>query len=201
MADDLSSNRVFRELMDRVRRLETTIMLQNAAVTEGRLRFIGGLLRVDSGGRVEIVGTLQIDGTTNVTGSFNMTGTVDMQGNVTITGPLTVEGVWDLTGDGTIAGDVDLTGNMTIAAGGKLLAGGIEISEEDGGLIESLIQIHMRTPLLGVEGGIQVDQGAIFDGDVTMTSLIPIAQSEVPGSFIGAIMRDTSNRLRVVVGG
>lgn len=124
MADDLSSNGAFREVLDRLRILETTVMLQNAAVTEGRLRFIGGLLRVDSGGRVEIVGTLQIDGTTNVTGSFNMTGTVDMEGNVTITGPLTVEGLWDLTGDGTIAGNVEVTGDMKTVDGGRIIVSG-----------------------------------------------------------------------------
>lgn len=45
MVDDLSDiYRPLRELADRVRRLENTQLLSNASVTEGRLRFIGGLL-------------------------------------------------------------------------------------------------------------------------------------------------------------
>lgn len=96
MADDLSSDRVFRELMDRVRRLENTTMLQNAAVSEGRLRFIGGLLLIDSGGRLEVVGTF------------------DGNGDFTWSGP------WAFTGDGGIAGDVDITGNATVKGAGRI---------------------------------------------------------------------------------
>lgn len=103
MTDDLTSNTEYRRLVDRVRRLENTSMLQDASVSEGRLRFIGGTLRVDSGGRVEIEGTLQIDGATELTGTTQ------------ITGPLTVTGTWELEGDGEITGDVDLTGELTVA--------------------------------------------------------------------------------------
>lgn len=219
MADNLNSDNEFRNLKDRVRRLENTLMLQNSSISEGRMRFIGGLLRVDSGGRVEIVGTLQIDGSTIVTGTFDITGAVSMTGAVDITGPLTisgdvsmtgavgidgpltVSGEWEITGDGEIAGNVSLTGDMEIAEGGTFKAGGITISEEEGGLVESDIQINIRTPALDIEGGVRVDQAAVFDGNVTMNNLIPIAQSEVPGSFVGAIMRDSAKRLRVVVGG
>lgn len=188
-----------RQLKKLVDRIYNGAILENSSITDGRMRFIGGLLRIDSGGRVEIVGTLQIDGTTNVTGSFNMTGSVDMEGNVTITGPLTVEGVWDLTGDGTIAGDVDLTGNMTIGDGGTLQAGGITISEEGGGLIESLIQIVARTPLWKIEGGLRVGQGAVFDGNITATSLPPITSAAAGGAAPGTVYIDGSSQFRRVI--
>lgn len=118
MADDLSSNKVIRDLMDRVRRLEVATPLYSASVTDGRLRFIGGLLRVDSGGRVEIVGTLEIDGTTDITGPTTVTGTF------TVEGPLTVEGPWSLDGDGDITGDVSVTGDVDVESGGRVVVHG-----------------------------------------------------------------------------
>ena len=96
MADDLSSNNAFREILDRIRILETTTPLQNAAVSEGRLRFIGGLLLIDSGGRLEVVGTF------------------DGDGDFSWSGP------WAFTGDGAIAGDVDITGNATVKGDGRI---------------------------------------------------------------------------------
>ena len=96
MADDLSSNNAFREILDRIRTLETATTLQNAAVSEGRLRFIGGLLLIDSGGRLEVVGTF------------------DGNGDFTWSGP------WAFTGDGGIAGDVDITGNATVKGAGRI---------------------------------------------------------------------------------
>lgn len=190
-----------KRLERRVKSLETAPTLQNSSVTKGRLHFIGGELLIDAGGTLTVNGTLEVNGTTTITGTFRMTGSVDMEGNVTITGPLTVEGVWDLTGNGTIAGDVELTGNMTIADGGTFNAGGITISEEGGGLIESLIQILVRTPLWRVEGGLRVEQGAIFDGDITANSLIPIASSAAGGAVPGSVVIDGANRFRRVIAG
>lgn len=80
--------------------------LENSSITNGRMRFIGGTLRVDSGGRVEIVGTLQIDGTTVVNGQFK------------------IEGPWTFNGDGTIAGKVSITGNQDVTGSIRVLAGG-----------------------------------------------------------------------------
>lgn len=137
MADDLSDVYAeLRDLREQVRVLMTANPLQASSVSEGRVRFIGGLLRVDSGGRVEIVGTLQIDGTTTVTGTFKVTGPWTMQGNgtitgnVTATGTLTQTGPWNLNGAGTIAGNVVQTGNtdqkgtVTVNGGGKVIVAG-----------------------------------------------------------------------------
>ncbi len=120
MADDLSDlYKELRELKDQVRILSTTNPLESASITNGRLRIIGGTLRVDSGGSVVIVGTLAIDGTTTVTGTFtvsgpwNLSGNGTISGNVTATGTFTQNGPWNLNGAGTIAGDVTATGTMT----------------------------------------------------------------------------------------
>lgn len=144
-----------QRLIRRVERIESGAFLENASITSGRLRVIGGVLRVDSGGRVEIVGTLEIDGATEisgvtgitgpttVTGSFTVsgpwemtgngtiTGATSISGNVTVTGKLTQNGEWELNGNGKIQGDVDVTG------GGKIRAGQLTISPTgDGGRIE-----------------------------------------------------------------
>jgi len=147
MADDL--NRKFQaqldEMKQEIRRLQRTNPLEAASVTSGRVRFIGGQLRVDSGGSVVIVGTLAIDGTTTVTGTFtvsgpwNLTGAGTISGNVTITGnvtstgTLTQNGPWNMNGAGTIAGNVTqtgnttMTGNFTVTGGGKITVGSMTI--------------------------------------------------------------------------
>lgn len=102
-------------------RLHSAASLENASVTGGRVRFIGGTLRVDSGGRVEIVGALVVDGQTGITGPVRITGRLDVDGpwaingDGSITGRMQVTGPWGLQGDGSITGRVDITGDTTIA--------------------------------------------------------------------------------------
>ncbi|MEZ3156851.1 hypothetical protein AB1K56_07950 [Microbacterium sp. BWR-S6Y] len=231
MAVDPSLLATLREMQDRIRRLENGIPLQNASVTRGRLRFIGGLLRVDAGGRVEIVGALQVDGETTVTGTFTVTGDFTVEGNLTVTGPWNLEGAgtitgdvtvtgkvtqvgdmdidgvltvngsgWSITGDGEISGKVSLTGSLEVAEGGYIQVGPTRISGATDGFISSLISIVVRTPLLNVDGALGVSQGAVFEGSVSMPGLVPIALADAPaGAFAGAIFRDATKRLRVVV--
>ncbi|MEW2011464.1 hypothetical protein AB0300_18545 [Microbacterium sp. NPDC078814] len=146
MADDLSDVYAeLRRLQERVRVLETANPLEASSITNGRVRFIGGLLRIDSGGRVEIVGTLQIDGTTTVTGTFTVTG------NFKVTGP------WRLEGPGDITGNVDVTGTIRVLAGGKIQVGNMVIDPNDGGRVTfpngAVVQADEN-------GGIQMRQGA-----------------------------------------
>lgn len=204
MADDLSSNSEFRDLMDRVRRLETGIPLQNGAVTKGRLRFIGGTLRVDSGGRLEVVGTLQIDGATEVTGSF------------------TVAGPWSMTGDGTITGatsitgDVTLTGDLTVSGAGKIKAGNVEINPSTaGGQIGfgSNRRIDAGSGYLGIydgsrfvvfnASGIAINGGGgvtliVTSSGIQATGLPTVPKASVPGSFTDAIVQYSGELRRVV---
>ncbi|MFE7198520.1 hypothetical protein [Microbacterium oxydans] len=134
-----------QRIIRRIDRLESGAPLENASITNGRLRIIGGTLRVDSGGSVIIVGTLSIDGTSTVTGSFKVTGpwrlegdgtitgNVSITGNVTSTGTLTQNGPWNLNGAGKIAGNTDLTGDLNVTGGGKVKAGNVTIDPSSNG--------------------------------------------------------------------
>lgn len=124
MVDDLSDVwKELRALKAEVRQARTSTPFENASVSNGRLRFIGGTLRVDSGGRVEIVGTLQVEGTTQFVGPVTISGTLDITGDTTVTGDLAVNGPWELNGDGDISGDVALDGTMTVD-GGQIVVDG-----------------------------------------------------------------------------
>ena len=128
-----------QRLVRRVERIESGAFLENASITSGRLRVIGGLLRVDSGGRLEVVGTLQVDGTTEVTGSFQ------------------VSGPWRLTGNGEITGNVTITGNLTLAGSGKFTSGNVRI---EGGKV----YVGAGGNLIVIDG----DTGKITAGTLTI---------------------------------
>lgn len=101
-------------LIRRIERLESGAILENSSITEGRMRFIGGLLRIDSGGRVEIVGTLEIDGNTTINGVFHLSATSD----------------WTIDGNGVINGNVTISGNFDVTSGGKITAGNVTIEPD-----------------------------------------------------------------------
>lgn len=176
MVDDLSDvHAELRRMQEQIRVLNTTNPLESASVNAGRLRFIGGLLRIDSGGRLEVVGTLAIDGTTTVTGNFTVTGpwrlegagtitgNVNVTGNITSTGTLTQNGAWNMNGPGNIAGNVTqtgnttMTGNFTIGAGGKITVGGMVIDPSGGGKVTFPGGAEVKG---GSGGGVEVTQGA-----------------------------------------
>lgn len=106
--------RELREMKRKIARLESGSMLENSSITRGRMRFIGGTLRVDSGGRVEIVGTLSVEGTTDFIGPVTISGALAIDGNTTVNGNLDVDGPWSLDGAGDITGDVELTGDLNM---------------------------------------------------------------------------------------
>lgn len=130
---------LINRLVRRIERLEAGANLESSSITNGRMRFIGGLLRVDSGGRVEIVGTLQIDGATTVNGTFkiegpwSLNGNGEIAGNVTVTGKLTQNGAWEFVGAGKITGNVDVTGTIRVLAGGKIQVGNITLDPSSNG--------------------------------------------------------------------
>lgn len=125
MVDDLSDAlKKLRELQDRVRQLETAIPLENASVTEGRVRFIGGTLRVDSGGRVEIVGTLDVQGTASVSGPLTISGQLDVTGPATISESLHVGGNTTIDGTLDIGAETTLDSSLTVVEGGSVTVDG-----------------------------------------------------------------------------
>lgn len=124
-----------QRLVRRVERIESGAQLGNSSITSGRMRFIGGLLRVDSGGRVEIVGFLQVDGQTSITGPVTISGSLDITGPTRITGEFNLDGPWTIAGDGDITGDVDVTGDFEVLGGGRIKVGNVVLTPGNGGRI------------------------------------------------------------------
>lgn len=217
MADDLSDlMKEVRELKREVERLKSSRMLENASVTNGRLRFIGGQLRIDSGGSVVIVGSLQIDGTTVATGTFRIegpwtfTGNGTISGNVNITGTLTQNGTWVFNGNGTITGDVNVTG------GGRIRAGTIVINPStNGGTIEfgahtiyasgnvmsinhsSGAQVVLNTSGVNLIGGGKVL--SLQNTGASLSGLPTISRSSANNATVGSLYMDSSSQIYRVV--
>lgn len=125
MVDDLSDVlKKLRVLQERVRQLENAIPLENASVTDGRVRFIGGTLRVDSGGRVEIVGTLDVQGTASVSGPLTISGELDVTGPATISESLHVGGNTTIDGTLDIGAETTLDSSLTVVEGGSVTVDG-----------------------------------------------------------------------------
>ncbi|WP_295104752.1 hypothetical protein [uncultured Microbacterium sp.] len=122
MARDLNdSGGWIQQLIRRVARLESGAMLERSSITNGRMRFIGGLLRLDSGALLELVGQWRFFGPGAITGD------VYSEGKWTQVGDYDFTGNGDLAGDVTMSGDFDLTGifksgNVRIE-GGKIYVG------------------------------------------------------------------------------
>lgn len=194
-----------QKLIRRVSRLESGAMLENSSITGGRMRFIGGLLRVDSGGRVEIVGTLQIDGTTTVTGTFTVDGPWELAGNGTITGNvtgtgrLTWNGPWDLTGTGTITGPVNISGILTLLSdlrvqgGGKITVGPITIDTAGayGGRIASVSTLLLDATAVLATGPFTASQISSLGGISALGGIAAIGDIESVGEVRSNGLRAT----------
>lgn len=133
-----------QRLIRRVSRLESGAMLENSSITRGRMRFIGGLLRLDSGALLELVGQWRFFGNGAITGDVFAEGTWTQVGD------------WDFTGDGDLAGDVTMSGNFDLT--GMFKSGNVRI--EDGkiyvGAGSSQIVIDGATGKITV-GGMTID--------------------------------------------
>lgn len=130
MADDLSDAfREIRTLQKDVRRLQNARPLENSSVTNGRLRFIGGLLLIDSGGTLQIVGTLTGNGEFRWTGPWRLEGPGTITGNVNQTGNTTQQGNVSLTGGGKVtAGNVTVEPNRVTVGSAWLENGELVLS-------------------------------------------------------------------------
>lgn len=92
-------------LVDAVMGLLRENPFESASVSNGRVRFIGGLLLIDSGGTLQVVGHLNGDG------------------------DFVWSGPWALKGEGEITGDVALTGNLEVLDDGTIKVGNIELRD------------------------------------------------------------------------
>ena len=212
---------LINRLVRRVERLEAGANLESSSVTNGRMRFIGGLLRVDSGGRVEIVGSLQVDGSTVVNGTFKIEGPWSLNGNgeiagdVTVTGKLTQNGAWEFVGVGKITGNVDVTGTLRVLSGGKIQVGNIVIDPTiSGGAIafsngaqvftdSSTIQVFKGNGVVQVsetQAKMQVGGTTVIvsSGNIQMTGLPTRTRANANNAVAGSIWTDGSNLYRVI---
>lgn len=131
MVDDLSD--VWKELKAlkaEVRAQRTATPFENASVTNGSVRFIGGTLRVEEDGRVEIVGTLSVEGQASVSGpltisgELNVTGPARISGELDVTGPATISETLHVGGDTTIDGTLDIGAETTLDSSLTVVEGG-----------------------------------------------------------------------------
>lgn len=102
-----------QRILRRLDRLESGSPLENSSVTNGRLRFIGGTLRLDTGALLELIGSALVSGTLRVIGRIDLEGL----------GILTVNGLIDLLGNMRVRGG----GTINIEAGGAIVVGNVRI--------------------------------------------------------------------------
>ncbi|WP_417555586.1 hypothetical protein [Microbacterium sp.] len=203
MVDDLSDHGAeLRKLQSQVRRLQNANPLESASVTSGRVRFIGGLLLIDSGGKLQVVGHLTGEGDFEWVGPWKFD---SPSGG-------------EISGDVNLSGNFSLTGNITVLPGGKIQVGNIIIDPSiSGGAITfangsqvftdgSTIQVFKGNSVVQVSdtyalmqnGGNVVSVGT--DG-VRITGVGNKKQSEVAGSFVGATWFDANGYAYKIVPG
>lgn len=105
MSDLNNFGKWIEDIKREISRLKSGAFLENSSISYGRMRFIGGLLLIDSGGTLQVVGHLNGDG------------------------DFVWSGPWAFTGEGEITGDVALTGNLDVVDDGRITVGSIEIRD------------------------------------------------------------------------
>lgn len=168
MVDDVTQKLVTAiwNLQHDVRRMLSGRWLENASVRGGRLRFIGGILRLDSGALLDLIGQWRLRGPGAITG------------DVFSEGKWTQVGDYDFTGDGDLAGNVKLSGIFTLI--GKFIAGDIRI--EDGkiyiGLGGTQIVIDGATGAI-TTGNVKIQNGKITVGTGSVQIVIDGATGKI----------------------
>ncbi|CAN7154185.1 hypothetical protein LJR044_002506 [Microbacterium foliorum] len=152
MVDDVTQKLVtaIRNLQHDVRRLLSGRWLENTSVRGGRLRFIGGILRLDSGALLDLIGQWRLRGPGAITG------------DVYSEGKWTQVGDYDFTGEGDLAGNVTMSGDFDLT--GMFKSGNVRI--EDG-------KIHVGAGaseiiIDGADGSVTAGNVKIKDGKITV---------------------------------
>jgi cytoskeletal protein CcmA (bactofilin family) len=159
--DDLNDNRAeLRDLMLRVKRLETATPMNSSSIGAGGIRVhSGGVITIENGGlrvtgSAEIIGELVASGTITMSGTFTQTGPstftgdtslngpthisgdTDVTGDLSTNGPLTVNGATDINGNLDVDGTLDINGattlnnDLTVNSGGKIKAGVTQLNPD-----------------------------------------------------------------------
>lgn len=179
-----------QRLVWRVERLESGAFLENSSITNGRFRIIGGLLRVDSGGRVEVIGEWRFFGPGAITG------------DVVAEGKWTQNGDWEFNGNGRVAGNADLTGTIRAMGGGKVVVQG---GGGDVVLDSSFGSPRVQLGAAQIEGGsssITLTSGSatvyIMDNTIRIAAMATRSSADV-GLPAGSVYADSLGRLFRVI--
>lgn len=171
---------------------QTKSPLESASVSNGRVRFIGGLLRLEAGAQMQIVGTLEVDGTTIVTGTFNINGPwkINGDGEVTgftrITGPTEINGATTINGNFWVNGFTRLQNDLILSGDGRFLAGPITIDRDGGygGRVRSSTTLLLDAATAVILGAQTTVQGALTAvGLITGTSVQSLSNINALGNI------------------
>src|SRR5881227_3022489 len=92
-------NREVQAIKREMRALQTQSPLESSSVSNGRLRFIGGLLRLEAGARAEIIGSLGVVGPTRLEGPWTFVGDGSIDGFLGVNGPTQIDGPTTINGN------------------------------------------------------------------------------------------------------
>lgn len=203
-----------RELQAEVRRLRSGIPLENSSITNGRLRLIGGLLLIDSGGTLQVVGTVDGEGDFNWTGpwSFNsasggsISGDVDLAGNFDLTGVfesgnVRIEDGKIYVGEGASQIVIDgATGTITVNGSDP-----IKLMNEGG---QAKIKVGSTGEIAGSDAGIQMmvagdpNRRVVVTPDaIRLIGVTNAAADAVPDFWLGIQLDGTLRRYSPGSGG
>ncbi|WP_291053739.1 hypothetical protein [Herbiconiux sp.] len=125
-----------KRIVYRLDRIEGGWLLENASITRGRVRFIGGLLQGMAGAVFEWIGTFNLTGAFTAIGSSifrgpvsitGETGTLDVEADASFGGDVAITKTLDVTAETTLRELVSLLSDMRVVGGGKIDLGGITL--------------------------------------------------------------------------
>lgn len=186
-------------LIRRVDRLYSGAMLENSSITNGRMRFINGLLLLEQGSELRLIGILNGDGTFSWTGpwKFESSQGGEIAGDVILSGNFNLLGKFESDGiriqDGKIY--VGIGGVQIVIDGdtGTITAGDMVINPADGGSVSfpggAMVQADP-------DGGIRIIQGDAVVNAGSVASLRKANVSVIAGP-LGVDINASGLRLTV----
>lgn len=207
MPRDLSAVWAWMDQWERkMSRLFSGAFLENSSVTNGRLRFIGGLLKLDSGATLDGDGTFRWKGEGSIEGDFEVLGDGRFRVGGVLISPLG-GGRIEIGGPGGIILD---------GATGKLTAGGMTIDPTDDGgsvIFGGGRRIHAGSGFLGLydgerfvvfnSSGVAISGGGavtmvVMPSGVQLTGLPTRTRANSNNAVVGTLWTDGSALYRVV---
>lgn len=161
----------WKELKDRVRKLESGSPTGFTSITRGSLRvaspeglIVEGSQRVS--GTLRVTGTEIVDGTLRITGTLTVQGPTTLGGRTTISGDTTVSGRFDVDGPVTVDGNLNINGTTKIT-GDTTVSGPFHVDGDTD--VDGRLQINGQTTLAGdttVQGPFHVNGSTDINGSL-----------------------------------